>query len=218
MRSVILFPIIIFLIVSCEQNEVKIEKKQFLLNSVELSKVNLKIKEFLMDTIENSDSFIPKKGIMEIDSAYSSPLEIIDFKNLLNEFADKLDKFDSVNEKIKGRKYIYKNNNQRVEDSLLVTNHFNDLFQTYMNVSNEYIDYNENFIGWRVSYQFEIDDFKKEKKYVNCIFIFDKSIDSILNFEDNISNSEGRYYRKILNNMNKDFSRRKSLLNRFTIN
>jgi hypothetical protein len=218
MKSLILFPIILLLIVSCEQNEVKTEKKQLLLNSVELSKVNLKIEQFLMDTIENLDSFIPKDGIMEIDSAFSSPTENIDFKNILSEFADELDKFDSVNEKIKGRKYIYKNSNQRVEDSLLVTNHFNVLYQTYMNINNEYIGYEENFIGWKVRYQFEIDDFKREKKYVNCIFIFDKSINSILNFEDNITNNEGRYYRKIFNNMSEDISRRKSLLNRFTIN
>ena len=204
MKKIIVLPFLILLIVSCKQNEVKIEKKQFLINSNELLKVNIKIEQFLKDTIENIDSFIPKEGIFKVDSAFNSPLENINLRKMLSKYIDAEERFDSLDESIADNKYIYKNSFQREKDSLSLKSQY-EVVKTITNeLRYEYSNYKKKFIGWEVKYQFQIDDFKNEKRYVNCIFIFDASFDKILKFKDNLSDNDSYFKENIIDKLGKE--------------
>lgn len=215
MKNFILLSFLVFFTLSCRQSEVKVEKNQFIINSDELLKANLKIEQFLKDTILNVNSFIPKDGIFEVDSAFNSPFDNLNLRTIFLKYIDEEKSFDSLIESIKDNNYIYKNSNQKIDDSLLIKNQYDIIELTANELRVEYGNYEKKFIGWKVKYQFQIIDFKNENKYVNCVFLFDSSFDKILKFKDNLSDKDLYLKKNIIDKLSGEGFRRSLKLLKF---
>lgn len=214
MKITILYVIFISLIYGCQQKEEKVVGSQFIVNSKQLAKANSKIENFLKDTLLNVGSFIPQEGIFKVDSAFNSPFENDSLRNTLSKFMDEKTSFDELAKAIGVHKYIYKNNYQRENDSVLLKNKFDLLDSLAKDLKLRFNNSIREFIGWKVKYQFQIKDFKNQNIYVNCTFIFNSSFDTILEFKDNLSDKDSNMIEFIVDELNSNvFSRSLELRN-----
>ena len=125
MGKLFIFLLLIVFNSSCNENKKKAEAEKITFSVADISKANSKIVEFLKDTIDKSFILIPQKGLFKVDSSFNSILNYGNVSSLLDNYLTEVEVFDSLYNIFIDNNYIYKNNLQKQNDSLLINNQYN---------------------------------------------------------------------------------------------
>ena len=175
------------LISSCSSDKIVLDKNLFGLNEVNRNKIGNTIQSFLKDTLKSKYEFIPERGIIKFDSAFSILIDdSLKIKHKL--YKTYLDSFDillkNMDDDIPKSYSIYKIDDKKIaNDTILLHKYLDNIKSSSNNLINYVDNFINNFIGWKVKYEFKLSNNKKVNTYF-AYFVIDTSFSSILLFSD----------------------------------
>ena len=175
------------LISSCSSDKIVLDKNLIGLNEVSRNKIGNTIQSFLKDTLKSKNEFIPERGIIKFDSAFSILIDdSLKIKHKL--YKTYLDSFDilmkNMDDDIPKSYSIYKIDHKKIaNDTILLHKYLDNIKSSSNNLINYVNNFNNNFIGWKVKYEFKLTNNKKVNTYF-AYFVIDTSLSKILLFRD----------------------------------
>lgn len=175
------------LISSCSSDKIVLDKNLIGLNEVNRNKIGNTIQSFLKGTLKSKYEFIPERGIIKFDSAFSILIDdSLKIKHKL--YKTYLDSFDilmkNMDDDIPKSYSIYKIDDKNIaNDTILLHKYLDNIKSSSNNLINYVDNFNNNFIGWKVEYEFKLSNNKKLNTYF-AYFVIDTSFSSILLFSD----------------------------------
>ena len=172
---------------SCDSNT-KIKNK-LTIGENDQRKTEILIESFLKDTLYNSVNFIPQKGIIKVDSVFNDLIDdSLRFK--LNHYKTALFNFNSqintIEKNIKNNKYIFKNKDLEINnDTTLLWYRYGRIKFISEDLMLYYQNMDKRFIGWKVTYQYEINDGADKNPTYTNFFILDPNFSKVLYFRNN---------------------------------